>query len=150
MKTKMILVAIGVIGVLLAWWGISTLLYYRSFTETAEGVVARRDDKEVIIRFHEERSSPGPQKVQFSGDAEYAFPLDAEYGVPLWTLKVGDKVKVYHAPGRLNPSEARFHKDFSYSLAGASAVAGAAFVVAAGVAFLLSGRRKAGLPLLEP
>jgi hypothetical protein len=109
-KTKTLAIAIGVLGLLAAWWGVSTLLYFRSFTETAEGVVARREGKEVIIRFHEERRSPAPQEMQFSGDAEHAFPLNDRTEA----LKVGDKVQAYYPPGRLH--EARFDKNFSYLL----------------------------------
>ena len=136
MKTKIVALAIGLIGIVVAGWGIATLLYYRSFTETAEGVVARRDGKEVVIRFHEERSSPAPQKVQFSGDAEYAFPLNGRTE----SLKVGDQVAAYYRPGRLH--EARLDKDFSSWLPGALAAVGVVLVIAPGAIVFISGRRR--------
>ena len=140
-KTKSIAFAIGIIGILAAWWSISTLLYYRSFTETAEGVVARSDGQEVVIRFHEERSSPAPHKMQFSSDAEYAFPLNERTA----TLQVGDKVEAYYRPGRLY--EARLDKAFSYWLPGGLAAVGSLLVVAAGAILLMTVRWKAARPL---
>jgi hypothetical protein len=135
-KVKVLALAVGLTGILLAWWGVATLLYYRSFTETAEGVVDRRDDKEVVVRFHEERSAPAPQEVRFSGDAEYAFPVtDRTAG-----LRAGDKVTGYHPPGRL--PDVRLDKDFPYLLPGGSAVAGAVLAVAAGAVLIAAGRKK--------
>jgi hypothetical protein len=126
MKTKLVVIILSVAGTIICWRGISTLLHYRSFTETTQGVVERRSGNEVIVRFHEERSSPAPQKVEFQSDAEYVFPINERTD----KLKVGDKVEAYHPAGRL--FDARLDKEFSYLLPAGTVAVGVSLLLAAG------------------
>lgn len=101
---KVLVVVLPVVATILCLRGISVLIHDRSFTETAQGVVDRREQNEIIIRFEEERSSPAPQKMEFKGSLEKAFPLTEQTE----HLKVGDKVEAYHPVGKLN--QARLEK----------------------------------------
>lgn len=134
MKTKVVCLVLAVVGIVLAGWGVSTLLFFRSFTETTEGRVDRWSGNEVIIQFQTEISTPPPQEVRFKSEAEYAFPRNQQTA----TLKVGDKVTAYHPPGKLY--EARLDKDFPYHLPYGALAAGTLMIVT-GAAVILAGRK---------
>lgn len=139
MKSRIVALVAGVAGIVAGWWGISTILHYRSFTEAAEGVVARRSEEFVTIGFHQQRSSSQVSQVQFSGDAEYAFPLNERTD----KLKVGDKVEGFYPPGRL--PQVRLDRDFSYMFPN-GALAIAAILLIAAIALLFGSRPKKTLP----
>jgi hypothetical protein len=136
MKKKVLALILAVAGLLAGARGIATLLHYRSFTEIIEGVMARREGQEVVLRFHVERISPEPRAVHFTGDAEYAFPLDARTE----QFQVGDRVTAYYPPGKL--SEVRLDRDFSYLLPGVLIGVGLVLVGTAVVLLVFPGRRK--------
>ena len=136
MKAKMFVIVLSVAGTILCLRGISTLLHDRSFSETVQGTVDRKKDDVVVVRFHEERSSPAPQKIEFKSDWEKAFPINDRTK----PLKVGDTVVAYHPAGRTH--EARLDKDGSYLLSGGALVLGGVLILAAGVTVFVCGRTK--------
>jgi hypothetical protein len=127
-KNKIYALVIAAVGILLGWLGISALLYQRSFTATTEGVVSSRDERYVQIQFEQDR----PPEESSGAIVLDSFPVDEQS--EKWN--VGDRVKVYHPPGRL--TEARLAHDFHYlppallTAAGVVMVIGAAIVAVRG------------------
>jgi hypothetical protein len=125
-------IALAALGLALAVVGVSLLRHYAGFTETAEGVVTRvADGGKPVVKFlvHLKENRPGV-KVDFQSTSEYQFPINEHTR----NLKAGDKVTVYHAPGRLNNEDARFDKDFPRALP-LGLLAGAGVLVLVGAMF---------------
>jgi hypothetical protein len=139
MKTKIYALVIAAVGILLGWLGISTLVYQQSFTATTEGVVSSRDDHYVQIQFEEHR----PPQDRPKAIALHFFPVDRHSE----TWRVGDKVTVYHPPGRL--AEACLVHDFHYLAPVLSAAAGVAIAIAAGIMAVTGPRSSEGATSLE-
>lgn len=131
MNERIYALIIGAAGMLVAWVGISTLLYLRSFTETAEGVVSARVDKFILIQI----AGTPPHDGLDTGSYGEGFPLDEHTE----HLKVGDKVEVYHPPGQLD--DFRLAHQFSYLKPGVYAGIGVVMVIGAGAMLFMPSRK---------
>ena len=105
MKTKILTVIfIGAFGVFLGSGGISILLHYHSFTETAQAVVLVREEKHVMVRV--ERNPPAQEEFQIISPRRVSLTEQTE------NLRVGDKMEVFHPPGQ--PDNFLAAHEFSY------------------------------------
>ena len=132
MKTKILTVIfIGAFGIFLGSAGISFLLHYHSFTETAQAVVLVRMEKHVMVRV--ERILPPEAHRPFS-----ARPVSLNEQTE--NLKVGDKLEVFHPPGQ--PDNFLASHEFSYVKPIVFAVIGVVLFVGAAVTLLVPSLRK--------
>ena len=131
-KTKIITVIfIGAFGIFLVGAGISFLLHYHSFTETAQAVVLVREEKHVMVRV--ERIPPPEAHRPFSARL-VSLTEQTE------NLKVGDKMEVFHPPGQ--PHEFLAAHEFYYVKPVIYAVIGVVLFVGAAVTLLIPSLRK--------
>ena len=98
MKTVIAASIIGLIGIILAAWGVSTLMHFAEFTQTVHGTVVRTDAEGVVVLFKEERTiRTNGASSTFAGVSEIRFPTsDRTQG-----LQPGNEVTGYCPPGRL-------------------------------------------------
>ncbi len=110
---------IALLGIILAGYEASILSYEASFTQSAEGTLIARTENAVVFQFKSSVASTGSNKIQQTSDAQYAFPRDERTA----HLKIGDVVRAYYPPGKMN--EMRLDRDFSRSVPLAAAALGA-------------------------
>lgn len=139
MKTIITALIVGCIGIILAVWGVSTLMGFAEFTQTVHGTVVRKtaNGDGVIVLFKEERVvSSGGASANFAGVSEVQFPITERTK----HLVEGNEVEGYCPPGKLY--EVRLDRDFPTASPRLAVIGGGSILLVAVIALMIMRTRR--------
>ena len=132
MKTMIAALFVGVIGIILVVWGVSTLMDFAEFTQTVHGTVVRKSTDGVIVLFKDERViNSGGVSARFAGVSEIQFPITDRTR----KLEPGNEVEGYCPPGNL--PKVRLDRDFPVTAPRTALAAGGALVLVAVITLIV-------------